>query len=138
MTYSRRKYYCYHQNTKWLWRIPIIHFSNIPIAILDFSLLLLVKLLLLILFGISSLLLFDSSLSHQKFYRIFRALLNCDRAERNDIKSRLWLIFSPFLFPLKKIGKKDSNIGLSPFVIALNLLCFLVSVLCFFSWLLSL
>ena len=49
--YSRRKYYCYHQNTKYLWCNPIIHFSNIAIAILYFSLLLLVKLLLLILFA---------------------------------------------------------------------------------------
>ena len=40
-SYSRRKYYCYHQNTKWLWCHPIIHFS----------LLLLVKLSLLILFA---------------------------------------------------------------------------------------
>ena len=49
--YSWRKYYCYHQNTKYLWCHPIIHFLNIAIAILYFSLLLLVKLLLLILFA---------------------------------------------------------------------------------------
>ena len=27
-----------------------------------------------------------------------------DRAERHDLKSRLWLFFSPFLFPPKKEG----------------------------------
>ena len=64
--YSRRKYYCYHQNLKWLWCHPIIHISNIAIAILDFSLLLLVKLSLLILFGsflVSVLCFFYGSLS---------------------------------------------------------------------------
>ena len=82
--YSRRKYYCYHQNankfcsplkmiifpilllqyrkSKWLNGNIIIYFSDIAIAILDFSPLLLVKLSiysLCILFGISSLLLFS-------------------------------------------------------------------------------
>ena len=49
--YSQRKYYCYHQDMKQLWCHPIIQISNIAIAILDFSLLLLVKLSLLILFA---------------------------------------------------------------------------------------
>ena len=47
--YSRRKYYCYHQNTKYLWCHLIIQIANIFITILDFSLLLLVQLSLLIL-----------------------------------------------------------------------------------------
>ena len=50
-TYSRRKYYWYQQNAKYLWCYQIINFSNIAIAILDFSLLLLVKFSLLILFA---------------------------------------------------------------------------------------
>ena len=65
--YSLRKYYCYHQNTKYLWCHPIINFSNIAIAILDFSLLLLVKLSLLIIFASFFVLVlcffFDGSLS---------------------------------------------------------------------------
>ena len=35
---------------------------------------------------------------------------NYDRAERNDLKSRLWLFFPPFLFPPKK-GKKKRRIN---------------------------
>ena len=29
-----------------------------------------------------------------------------DRAERHDFKSRLWLFFSPFLFPPKEKGRR--------------------------------
>ena len=47
-SYSRRIYYCYHQNTKWLLCHPIIHFWTI--TILDFSLLLLVKISLFALY----------------------------------------------------------------------------------------
>ena len=41
-----------------------------------------------------------------------RVCLNClnqkDRAERHELKSRLWLFFFPFLFPpLKKEGKGE-------------------------------
>ena len=35
-TFDRQKYYWYPQNAKKLWCYPIIHFSNIAIAILDF------------------------------------------------------------------------------------------------------
>ena len=30
----------------------------------------------------------------------------CDRAERHGFEPRLWLLFSPFLFPSKKRGNK--------------------------------
>ena len=32
-----------------------------------------------------------------------------DRAERYDLKSRLWLFFSPFLFPPKKEGRRKEE-----------------------------
>ena len=51
LSYSHQKYYCYHQTTKQLYWHPIFNFSNIAIAILDFSLLLIVKLSILILFA---------------------------------------------------------------------------------------
>ena len=34
-----------------------------------------------------------------------------DRAERHDLKSLLWLFYSPFLFPTKKRGKKKRRIN---------------------------
>ena len=34
-----------------------------------------------------------------------------NRAERHDLKSRLWLFFSSFLFPLNKRGKKKRRIN---------------------------
>ena len=34
-----------------------------------------------------------------------------DRAERHDLKSRLWLLFSPFLFPPKRRGKKKRRMN---------------------------
>ena len=36
----------------------------------------------------------------------------CDRAERLDFWSRLWLFFSPFIFPPKKRGKKKMIMNL--------------------------
>ena len=33
------------------------------------------------------------------------------RAERHDLKSRLWLFFSPFFFPPKKRGKKKRRLN---------------------------
>ena len=32
-----------------------------------------------------------------------------DRTERHDLKSRLWLFFYPFLFPLKKEGRRKGE-----------------------------
>ena len=32
-------------------------------------------------------------------------------SERHDLKSQLWLFFSPFLFPLKKRGKKKRRMN---------------------------
>ena len=32
-----------------------------------------------------------------------------DRAERHDLKSRLWLFFSPFIFPPKKKREEDKE-----------------------------
>ena len=34
-----------------------------------------------------------------------------DRAESHDLKSRLWLFFSPFLFPPKQRGKKKGRMN---------------------------
>ena len=34
-----------------------------------------------------------------------------DRAERYDLKSRLWIYFSPFLFPPKKRGKRKKRMN---------------------------
>ena len=34
-----------------------------------------------------------------------------DRAERHELKSQLWLFFSPFLFPPKKRRKKKRRIN---------------------------
>ena len=34
-----------------------------------------------------------------------------DRAERNDLKSRLWLFFPPFLVPPKNRGKKKRRMN---------------------------
>ena len=43
-------------------------------------------------------------------FDIFKYMhVNLDRAERHDLKSRLWLFFSPFLFPPKKGGKEKEN-----------------------------
>ena len=32
-----------------------------------------------------------------------------DRSERHDLKSRLWLSFSPFLFPPEKEGRRKGE-----------------------------
>ena len=33
-------------------------------------------------------------------------VFHVDQAERHDLKSPLWLFFSPFIFPLKKEGRR--------------------------------
>ena len=35
-------------------------------------------------------------------FQLSTPLFQIDRAERHDLKSQLWLFFSPFLFPSKK------------------------------------
>ena len=37
--------------------------------------------------------------------------LYSDDPERHDLKSRLWLLFSPFLFPPKKRGKEKRRLN---------------------------
>ena len=43
---------------------------------------------------------------------LFKYQKDRDRAERHDLKSRLWLFFSPFLFPPKKRGKKKRRMNI--------------------------
>ena len=40
---------------------------------------------------------------------VFHTCMTEDRAERYDLKSRLWLFFSPFLFPPKKQGERKGE-----------------------------
>ena len=66
-SYSLRKYYWYHQNTKWFGAIQLLIFCNIAIAILDFSLLplsLLMVSVLCFIYVISSLILLWTALSN--------------------------------------------------------------------------
>ena len=46
---------------------------------------------------------------HPKVGASVSDLLNFDRAGRHAFWGRLWLFFSPFLFPSKKIGTKKGE-----------------------------